>query len=235
VVEYTKGSDGLINSDASNLSTNASSLNLATLVNGNYDETTETWPNYTTEGVAYLQVDLTGKEVSDFYLTMVPRSGGYYKDDMPKAWTIEASDNATDWTFINTEATDGSKVVATTLYTAPVIHLGKQFKYVRFTSPGSISGRTNHPDHFALAEFQLYAAGDYTYKIVGGIVTSMAIQIADDNNDKVVYNQILNTPAKSNSRKDTHNTGGNYYQYANFQIQFDDFEGYEKLTFSVIE
>ncbi|MBR3372410.1 MAG: leucine-rich repeat domain-containing protein [Bacteroidaceae bacterium] len=158
VVEYTKGSDGLINSDASNLSTNASSLNLATLVNGNYDETTETWPNYTTEGVAYLQVDLTGKEVSDFYLTMVPRSGGYYKDDMPKAWTIEASDNATDWTFINTEATDGSKVVATTLYTAPVIHLGKQFKYVRFTSPGSISGRTNHPDHFALAEFQLYAA-----------------------------------------------------------------------------
>ena len=84
-------------------------------------------------------------------------------------------------------------------------------------------------------EFQLYAAGDYTYKVVGGIVTSMAIQIADDNNDKVVYNQILNTLAKSNSIKDTHNTGGNYYQYADFQIQFDDFEGYEKLTFSVLE
>ena len=84
-------------------------------------------------------------------------------------------------------------------------------------------------------DFQLYAAGDYTYKVVGGIVTSMAIQIADDNNDKVVYNQILNTLAKSNSLKDTHNTGGNYYQYANFQIQFDDFEGYEKLTFSVLE
>ena len=84
-------------------------------------------------------------------------------------------------------------------------------------------------------EFPLYAAGDYTYKVVGGIVTSMAIQIADDNNDKVVYNQILNTLAKSNSLKDTHNTGGNYYQYADFQIQFDDFEGYEKLTFSVLE
>ena len=82
--------------------------------------------------------------------------------------------------------------------------------------------------------FQLYAVGDYTYKIENGIVTSMAIQIADDNNDKVVYNQILNALAKSNSIKDTHNTGGNYYQYANFQIQFDDFEGYEKLTFSVI-
>ena len=82
--------------------------------------------------------------------------------------------------------------------------------------------------------FQLYAAGDYTYKIENGVVTSMAIQIADDNNDKVVYNKILNALAKSNSIKDTHNTGGNYYQYANFQVQFDDFEGYEKLTFSAI-
>ena len=83
-------------------------------------------------------------------------------------------------------------------------------------------------------DFQLYAAGDYTYKIENGLVTSMAIQIADDNNDKVLYNKILNALAKSNSIKDTHNTGGNYYQYANFQVQFDDFEGYEKLTFSVI-
>lgn len=82
--------------------------------------------------------------------------------------------------------------------------------------------------------FQLYAAGDYTYKIEGGVVTSMAIQIADEKNDKIVYNQILNALAKSNSIEDTHNTGGNHYLYANFQIQFDDFEGYEKLTFSVI-
>ena len=59
--------------------------------------------------------------------------------------------------------------------------------------------------------FQLYAAGDYTYKIVDGVVVSMAIQIPDDNNDKVIYNQILNALAKSNSIKDTHNTGGNYY------------------------
>ena len=83
-------------------------------------------------------------------------------------------------------------------------------------------------------DFQLYAAGDYTYKIQDGIVTSMAIQIADDNNDKVIYNKILNALAQSNSIKDTHNTGGNYYQYASFQVQFDDFEGYEKLTFSAI-
>jgi hypothetical protein len=82
--------------------------------------------------------------------------------------------------------------------------------------------------------FQLYAAGDYTYKIEDGVVTSMAIQIPDDNNDKVVYNQILNALAKSKSIKSTHNTGGNFYLYASFQVQFDDFEGYEKLTFSVI-
>ncbi len=82
--------------------------------------------------------------------------------------------------------------------------------------------------------FQLYAAGDYTYKIENGYVTSMAIQIEDANNDKVIYNKILNALAKSNSIKDTHNTGGNNYQYATFQVQFDDFEGYEKLTFSVL-
>ena len=83
--------------------------------------------------------------------------------------------------------------------------------------------------------FQLYAAGDYTYKIENGVVTSMAIQIPDDKNDKIVYNQILNALAKSNSITDTHNTGGNYYQYANFEVQFDDFEGYEKLTFSALK
>ena len=82
--------------------------------------------------------------------------------------------------------------------------------------------------------FQLYSAGEYTYKIEGCLVTSMAIQIEDTNNDKVIYNKILNALAKSKSVKDSHNTGGNYYQYANFQVQFDDFEGYEKLTFSVI-
>ena len=82
--------------------------------------------------------------------------------------------------------------------------------------------------------FQLYAAGDYTYKVENGIVTSMAIQIEDEKNDKVIYNRILNALAKSKPVKDTHNTGGNYYQYPTFQLQFDDFEGYEKLTFSVI-
>ena len=50
-------------------------------------------------------------------------------------------------------------------------------------------------------------------------VASMAIQIADDNNDKVIYNKILNALAKSNSIKDTHNTGGNYYLYANAAVE----------------
>ena len=34
--------------------------------------------------------------------------------------------------------------------------------------------------------FQLYAAGDYTYKIVDGVVVSMAIQIPDDNRIRTI-------------------------------------------------
>ena len=82
--------------------------------------------------------------------------------------------------------------------------------------------------------FQLYSAGEYTYKIENGMVTSMAVQIEDEKNDKVIYNKILNALAQSTPVKDSHNTGGNFYQYTTFQVQFDDFEGYEKLTFSVI-
>ena len=82
--------------------------------------------------------------------------------------------------------------------------------------------------------FQLYSAGEYTYKIENGMVTSMAVQIEDEKNDKVIYNKILNALAQSKPVKDSHNTGGNFYQYETFQVQFDDFEGYEKLTFSVI-
>jgi hypothetical protein len=82
--------------------------------------------------------------------------------------------------------------------------------------------------------FQLYSAGEYTYKIENGMVTSMAVQIEDEKNDKVIYNKILNALAQSKPVKDSHNTGGNFYQYTTFQVQFDDFEGYEKLTFSVI-
>ena len=157
VVKYVKGEDGLINSDASNLSTNATSLDLAKLVNGNLSETTETWPNYP-GGNAYLQVDLTGKEIKDFYLTIAPRTGNYYKADTPKGWIIEGSDDALTWNYINTEETDGDKLAVGQSYSYPAIHLGKEYKYVRFTSPVAIENRTNHIDHFALGEFQLYAA-----------------------------------------------------------------------------
>lgn len=106
--------------------------------------------------------------------------------------------------------------------------------YVNWTKDDLIAAVGELETILETDEFQLYSAGDYTYKIERGLVTSMAIQIEDANNDKVIYNKILNALAKSNPVKDTHNTGGNYYQYANFQVQFDDFEGYEKLTFSVI-
>ena len=82
--------------------------------------------------------------------------------------------------------------------------------------------------------FGLYAAGDYTFKVEGDRVISQSINIADSSEEKIVYNQILNALSKSNSLKDSHNTGGNLYEYADFQIVFDDFDGYEKLTFQAI-
>lgn len=82
-------------------------------------------------------------------------------------------------------------------------------------------------------EFQLYASGDYTYRVENGIVVSQAIQIADEEDTKKTYNEILNALNKTHALRATHNTGGNFYQYADFRVQFDDFQGYSKLTFSV--
>lgn len=87
---------------------------------------------------------------------------------------------------------------------------------------------------FENEEFGLYAAGDYTYRVEGDKVVSQSIKILDASEEKVVYNQILNALSKSNSLSDTHNTGGNTYEYAAFQIVFDDFDGYEKLTFQAL-
>jgi hypothetical protein len=83
-------------------------------------------------------------------------------------------------------------------------------------------------------DFQLYQGGEYTFKVVDGVVVSQSIQIEDTNDSKVVYNQILNALQKTKFIKDTHNTGGNNFQYTNFQVQFDDFQGYSKLTYSVL-
>ena len=83
-------------------------------------------------------------------------------------------------------------------------------------------------------EFQLYQAGDYTFKVADGIVVTQSIQIEDANDSKVVYNKILNALQKTKYIKDSHNTGGNNFQYTNFQVQFDDFQGYSKLTYSVL-
>ena len=82
--------------------------------------------------------------------------------------------------------------------------------------------------------FQLYQAGDYSFKVQGGIVVSQSIQFEDPKDDKVLYNKILAELQKTKFLTDTHNTGGNRYVYTDFQIQFDDFQGYQKLTYSVI-
>lgn len=82
--------------------------------------------------------------------------------------------------------------------------------------------------------FQLYEAGNYTFKVENGVVVSQSIQFEDPKNDKILYNKILAALQKTKFIKDSHNTGGNNFMYTNFQIQFDDFQGYQKLTYSVI-
>lgn len=82
--------------------------------------------------------------------------------------------------------------------------------------------------------FQLYQAGEYSFKIENGVVVSQSIQFEDPNDDKVLYKKILGDLQKTKFIRDTHNTGANNYLYTDFQVQFDDFQGYQKLTFSVI-
>ena len=82
--------------------------------------------------------------------------------------------------------------------------------------------------------FQIYQAGDYTFKVENDIVVSQSIQFEDAKDDKVLYNKILSDLKKTKFIRDTHNSGANHFLYTDFQVQFDDFQGYQKLTFSVI-
>ena len=82
--------------------------------------------------------------------------------------------------------------------------------------------------------FQLYQAGDYSFKVENGVVVSQSIQFEDTKEDKVLYKKILSDLQKTKFIRDTHNTGANNFLYTDFQIQFDDFQGYQKLTYSVI-
>ena len=82
--------------------------------------------------------------------------------------------------------------------------------------------------------FQLYQSGDYTFKVENDIVVSQSIQFEDAKDDKVLYNKILSDLQKTKFIRDTHNSGANNFLYTDFQVQFDDFQGYQKLTFSVI-
>ena len=82
--------------------------------------------------------------------------------------------------------------------------------------------------------FQLYQSGDYTFKVENDIVVSQSIQFEDAKDEKVLYNKILSDLQKTKFIRDTHNSGANNFLYTDFQVQFDDFQGYQKLTFSVI-
>lgn len=82
--------------------------------------------------------------------------------------------------------------------------------------------------------FQLYQAGDYSFKVEKGQVVSQSIQFEDPKDEKVLYKKILSDLQKTKFIKDSHNSDGNNFMYSDFQIQFDDFQGYQKLTYSVI-
>ena len=194
IISYGQDAEGLINSDASNLTTNATSLDLAKLVNGTLAETTETWPSYPS-GDAYLQVDLTGKETKDIYLTLAPRTGGYYKADTPKSWTVTASNDGQTWSYIDTRVTDGDRLAEGTLYTYPAIHLSDNYKYVRFTSPVAIENRTGRTSHFALGEFQLYKATSAQLGGVTGEAKANLEALIAEAQEKITNNTATNEDA----------------------------------------
>jgi hypothetical protein len=82
--------------------------------------------------------------------------------------------------------------------------------------------------------FQLFQGGDYTFKVENYVVVSQSIQFEDPKDDKVLYKKVLADLQKTKFLKDSHNTGANSFVYADFQVQFDDYQGYQKLTYSVI-
>ncbi|MDY3063502.1 MAG: leucine-rich repeat protein, partial [Bacteroidaceae bacterium] len=154
VSEWTTNAT-LIKSDASNLSTNATSLDLGKLVNGNLSETTETWSQYPSSD-AYLQVEIDDADLcSDLRLSIAPRTGQYYKADTPKSWIVTKSDDGENWSYVGEYSTDPDAIAEGQLFTYPVISLGSTAKYVRFTSPVAIENRTGKTTHFALGEFKL--------------------------------------------------------------------------------
>jgi hypothetical protein len=118
-----------------------------------------------------------------------------------------------------------------------IIKLNEQQVPVCFVNKTIDELRAAHGDLETILEtpnFQLYQAGEYSYKVEGGLVVSQSIQFEDPKDEKILYNKILSDLQKTKFIKDSHNSGGNNYMYTDFQVQFDDFQGYQKLTFSVL-
>lgn len=118
-----------------------------------------------------------------------------------------------------------------------IIKLNEQQVPVCFVNKTIDELRAAHGDLETILEtpnFQLYQAGEYSYKVEGGLVVSQSIQFEDPKDEKILYNKILSDLQKTKFIKDSHNSGGNNFMYSDFQIQFDDFQGYQKLTYSVI-
>lgn len=125
------------------------------------------------------------------------------------------------------DATENKDIIKIDAQQVPVCYVNKTIDELR-TGVGELE------TILETETFQLYQAGDYSFKIENGVVVSQSIQFEDPKDDKVLYKKVLADLQKTKFIKDTHNTGANNFLYADFQVQFDDFQGYQKLTYSVI-
>lgn len=128
---------------------------------------------------------------------------------------------------VSAQDAENTEVIKTDAQQVPVCYVNKTLDELR-------QGVGELETILEMENFQLYQSGDYSFKVEGGKVVSQSIQFEDPKDDKVLYNKILSALQKTKFIKDTHNSGGNHYLYSDFQIQFDDFQGYQKLTYSVI-
>ena len=128
---------------------------------------------------------------------------------------------------VSAQDAENTEVIKTDAQQVPVCYVNKTLDELR-------QGVGELETILEMDNFQLYQSCDYSFKVEGGKVVSQSIQFEDPKDDKVLYNKILSALQKTKFIKDTHNSGGNHYLYSDFQIQFDDFQGYQKLTYSVI-
>ncbi len=125
------------------------------------------------------------------------------------------------------DANKNSEIIKTDAQQVPVCYVNKTIEELK-------EGVGELETILETENFQLYQAGDYTFKVENYVVVSQSIQFEDPEDKKDTYKKVLADLQKTKFIRDTHNSGANNFLYTDFQVQFDDFQGYQKLTFSVI-